>query len=54
MVSVPIRDISLMFANIKYFIHNVQLYMFVSVYLSKMHNCYHKENMFNSFYIRKR
>jgi len=28
--------------------------MFVSVKLSKMHNCYHKENMLNSFYIHKR
>jgi len=28
--------------------------MFVTVYLSKMHNCNHKENMLNSFYIHKR
>ena len=28
--------------------------MFVTVYLSKMHICYHKENMLNSFYIHKR
>jgi len=54
MVFVPIRDIFLMFTNIKYFIYNLQLYMFVSVKLSKMHNCYHKENMLNSFYIHKR
>ena len=29
------------------------MFMFFSVYLSKMHYCYHKENMFNSFYIHK-
>jgi len=28
--------------------------MSVTVYLSKMHICYHKENMLNSFYIHKR
>ena len=28
--------------------------MVVSVYLFEMHNCYPKENMFNSFYIHKR
>jgi len=28
--------------------------MFVTVYLSKMHSCYHNENMLNSFYIYKR